>query len=136
MYQESPSVSESINSEQMFQHPIDIALEKCMLEDPSTNGAFQCLIKAYDQWDKELNRIYQNLKLKLESQGQAALKSAQLKWIEYRDKEFYLVNIIYPQDGAGRMSRNFNAARRVAIVKARVLELENYLKSRSPTSIE
>jgi uncharacterized protein YecT (DUF1311 family) len=126
-------VSEVINSEQIFQHPIDIALENCIAMDPSTNGVFQCLIKSYDKWDKELNRIYQSLKIKLEPQGQAALKFSQLEWIEYRDKEFDLVDIIYPQDGAGKMSRNFNAARRVAIVKARVLELESYLKSRSST---
>ena len=128
--------SELISSELIFQHPIDQELEDCIAEHPDTNGEFQCLVKAYGQWDEELNRIYKALKLKLDSLGQEALEASQLKWIEYRDKEFDLVNNIYPQDGAGRMSRNFNAARRAMIVKARVLELGHYLESRSSTSVE
>ena len=128
--------SELVSSELIFQHPIDKELEDCQSKNPSTNGEFKCLVEAYDQWDRELNRIFDDLNLKLDSQGQEALESAQLGWIEYREKEFELANNIYPKKGAGSMSRNFNAARRVAIVKARVLELERYLESKSSSSVQ
>ncbi|MBD2077478.1 DUF1311 domain-containing protein [Phormidium sp. FACHB-592] len=125
---------DSVSYELIFKHPIDRELEDCIAKNSSTNGEFQCVVKAYDRWDTELNRVYKNLKAKLGSQGQEALESAQLKWLEFRDKEFELVNNIYPQ-GAGSVSRNSNAYRRVAIVKNRVLEIERYLEYSSVEEI-
>ncbi|KAM3100347.1 lysozyme inhibitor LprI family protein [Phormidesmis sp. 146-12] len=111
-----------------LQDPIDKELEDCLGKNPSTSGQLNCLRRAYDQWDEELNRIYKELRQRLDFQGQEVLKAAQLKWIEYRDKEFALIDTLYSGQG-GTMQLVFNAARRVAIVKTRVSELHRYVDS-------
>jgi uncharacterized protein YecT (DUF1311 family) len=69
-------------------HPIDIALDKCIDKNPSTQGTVRCLDEAYKKWDAELNKNYKALTLKMDAKQKAALLAAQRKWIEYRDLEF------------------------------------------------
>lgn len=118
-----------------FQDPIDKELEDCLDKNQSTQGQVNCCRRAYDQWDEELNRIYRELRQRLDFQGQEVLKAAQLKWIEYRDKEFELIDNIYSGQG-GTIQLVFNAARRVELVKTRVSELHSYVKSIEQTNSE
>jgi uncharacterized protein YecT (DUF1311 family) len=46
----------------------------------------QCARASYETADKELNRVYQELKSSLNSQEQEELIDAELAWIEYRDQ--------------------------------------------------
>lgn len=46
----------------------------------------QCAQASYETADKELNRVYQELKSSLNSQEQEELIDAELAWIEYRDQ--------------------------------------------------
>jgi uncharacterized protein YecT (DUF1311 family) len=134
--------SVEVNTEQImlsggktFQDPIDQELENCLEKNPSTSGQLNCLRGAYDQWDEELNRIYKELRQRLDFQGQEVLKAAQLKWLDYRDKEFALIDAIYSGQG-GSMQLVFNVARRVAVVKTRVSELQRYVESTEQTDLE
>jgi Uncharacterized protein conserved in bacteria len=55
-------------------------------ENPKNDfDGLYCLIKLYQESDKELNDNYKNLVAKLDSQGKAALKEGQLAWIKDRN---------------------------------------------------
>ena len=43
-----------------------------------------CLSKLFVESDKELNDVYKELREKLNSDGQKALKETELRWIKYR----------------------------------------------------
>jgi len=111
---------------QVKKHPIDIWLEQCTAKDESTLGQTKCLGEAYEKWDAELNRVYKALAVKLPEAGRAALKTAQLAWLKFRDEEFNYLNALYdPLQGS--MYRVVKAADRVDVVRKRALELQSYL---------
>ena len=108
------------------EHRIDQALEDCIEKDSSTAGMAQCTYKAEEMWDSELNKIYQQLSASLDEKEKEALKKAQKNWIQYRDSEFDLIGTLYSKM-EGSMYIPMRAADRMEIVKARALELQNYL---------
>lgn len=109
------------------QHPIDIALQKCHdnTDNQTTHGMISCEETAAAQWDKELNNYYSKLGKILSADEKANLKASQLKWIEYRDKEFAFSDLMYG-NLEGTMWLPMAAARRCNIVRARALELKHY----------
>lgn len=54
-----------------------------------------CEITARQEWDVELNKYYKLLMSLLDSAGKEKLKIAQRQWIEFRDKEFEIINELY-----------------------------------------
>ena len=106
-------------------HPIDKFLDECMEKDMSTAGMVKCINEAYDKWDAELNRIYKLLIKNIDEKSAASLKSAQIEWIAFRDKEFKFIDDIYSKL-EGTMYIPMRAADRMEIVKKRVLELDAY----------
>jgi uncharacterized protein YecT (DUF1311 family) len=106
-------------------HPIDKAFEACTEKDPSTGGMVQCIDVAYKKWDQQLNRNYQALMAKLNPAGKAALKSAQLGWIGYRDKEFKLIDSIY-DTLEGSMYVPMRYDQKMQVVRNRALALATY----------
>lgn len=106
-------------------HPIDDRLTTCIDNDPTTVGMCECAMKAQEEWDAELNKYYQKLKGVLDANGQTALRDAQRKWLEYRDLEFKLAEA-YIGNMEGTMYRIILADKKMAIVKARALELKDY----------
>ena len=107
-------------------HPIDKALEACTDKNPSTGGESDCIEKAGEMWDQELNRAYNKLSGKLSPEGKQALKEAQVEWIKYRDAEFKLINTIY-SSRQGTMYAPMHASARTEVVKKRALEIQSYL---------
>ena len=97
-----------------------------MVRDHSTAGMTNCLFAAYDRWDEELNRLYGELRRRLKPEGQAALKAAQLEWLQYRDFEFALIDSIY-SGFSGTMYKPMRVEDRMNIVKNRVLELKSFI---------
>lgn len=62
-----------------------IAADPC--DNPQTQAAMtQCAINDYINEDIRLNQIYKTLRSQLTTQEKSQLKSAQLAWINYRDK--------------------------------------------------
>lgn len=108
------------------QHPIDIALDKCMDKNPSTHGMIGCLDEAYKKWDAELNKNYKALSLKMDTKQKAALLAAQRKWIEYRDLEFMTQKAVY-ETMQGTMFQPMAVNDRMEVVKKRALDLKSYL---------
>lgn len=121
-----PLVTTATYAQDEKSHPIDGSLGACIDKDPSTAGMVECLGKAYDMWDKELNRVYTDLARKLSPPARASLKTAQLEWIKYRDAEFKFLDSLY-SGLQGTMYIPMNADARMQIVKKRALELQNYL---------
>ena len=109
------------------EHSIDRSLNACLEKNMSTQGMNQCLGQAYDAWDKELNRVYNELARKLQPDARAALKTAQLDWLKFRDEEFKLIASIY-QSFEGTMYIPMQSNSRVQVVKSRTLALTSYLE--------
>jgi len=57
-------------------------------DEPTTASMSECGWEAEEAWDAELNKNYKALMAKLDKPEQEKLKSAQQKWIQYRDLEF------------------------------------------------
>jgi len=110
---------------QKYDHPIDKYIEDCMEKDMSTAGMVKCLNEAYDKYDNELNRLYKILMKELDEESAKELKSAQLEWIAFRDKEFKLIDAIYAKL-EGTMYIPMRVSDRIEIVKKRVLDFEAY----------
>jgi uncharacterized protein YecT (DUF1311 family) len=116
----------SAQEEKAKLHTIDKTLEACSNKNPSTAGERDCIEKAGEMWDRELNRAYNELSGKLNPKGRQALKEAQLEWIKYRDTEFKLIDTIH-STLEGTMYIPMHAFSRMEIVKKRALELQSYL---------
>ncbi|MBN2572231.1 MAG: DUF1311 domain-containing protein [Ignavibacteriales bacterium] len=107
-------------------HSIDIFLDNCVEENQTMSGSAYCYSEAQEKWDEELNRVYQELRSKLNANQNKVLKDAQLKWIVFRDAEFDLLDVVY-STLQGTIYLADLAYYKMVIVKNRVLELENYL---------
>lgn len=107
-------------------HMIDNILQQCMAKDSSNANMVNCHHEAYELWDAELNKVYNQLKVRLKPEQQKALKAAQLEWIRYRDLEFRLISSVH---GAfqGSMYTLIQAAERMDIVRERTLRLQSYV---------
>lgn len=120
------SCTVAFSQEPAERHPIDVALDKCMDKNPSTQGTVGCLDEAYKKWDAELNKNYKALTLKMNAKQKAALLAAQRKWIEYRDLEFKAQLSIY-ETMEGTMFQPMIVNDRMEVVKKRALDLKSYL---------
>ncbi|HEV2763050.1 MAG TPA: lysozyme inhibitor LprI family protein, partial [Pyrinomonadaceae bacterium] len=108
------------------EHPIDKTLRACEEQDPSTAGQVRCITAAQGMWDKELNRVYNELARRLAAPARQRLRAAQLAWISHRDAEFKLIDEVYA-NLEGTMYVPMQAHARMRVVKARALELAGYL---------
>jgi uncharacterized protein YecT (DUF1311 family) len=100
--------------------------EECLKKDRSTAWMTTCARKAYDAWDKELNRNYDALMKGFNAEEKEVLKIAQKKWLEHRDQEFKLIDAVFDKL-QGTMNITLRVNERVEIVKQRALKLQNYL---------
>ena len=111
-------------------HPLDGEIEKCMNDDPSTQGTIQCANMGKKKWDGELNRAYNELMKLLPKEGQALLRTAQRAWIPWRDSEYKLLGgvylTIYNNLDGGTMWLVANAIAEMDVVRERALELITY----------
>ena len=121
------SLSLYIQSEETSIHPIDKALAICLEADSSqtTAGMIKCTNLAIIEWDKELNNNYKLLMSILDPLEKEKLKSSQLKWIDFRDKELDFSNAVYNKL-EGTMWLVVRANRKLELVKNRAIELKEY----------
>lgn len=106
-------------------HPIDGFVNDCIARDNSPANLRNCLFVAYEKWDEELNRVYNELKGNLSEKQKAALKASQLKWLEYRDREFDFIDRLYPEKG--NANATLRAEDRLRMLRERVLALRGHL---------
>lgn len=112
------------------QSPIDKTTQACMDKNSSTLGMRECLDKAFKEWDKELNKVYNTLLKELSATGKENLKNSQKQWLTYRDAEFKAIGAIY--DLEGTLWPLTMATARNDVLKYRVLTLQGYLAGLHP----
>jgi uncharacterized protein YecT (DUF1311 family) len=107
-------------------HPIDKVLEACIEKDGSNAGIIDCTGKAYQAWDKELNKNYGALMRKLKPAQKEALKAAQLGWIKQRDVDFKFIDSIF-DTLEGTMYISMRIESKTELVKVRALQLKSFV---------
>mgnify|MGYP001772491557 CR=1 FL=1 len=115
----------ALAEEQEKKHPIDVWLEKCIEKDSSTAGMINCGVKAYDMWDKELNKVYQELMKKLSPEERKLLRESQRQWLKFRDAEFKVIDKIYDFPGGFYTTQRIGS--KIRIIRERALRLKEYL---------
>lgn len=80
----------------------------------------------YEKADKELNKVYNQLKKKLGTKDQAALITSQKDWIKFRDSNCKFKS--YPEGYGGVIADKMFADCRTQITLARTKELESLLR--------
>lgn len=103
---------------------IDSILRQCQDSVTSTYATISCLDDALDAWDKELNRVYKDVMQHLDEKNKELLKSAQRKWLEFRDQEFAFSNQFYDRQGKGWAYDRIY--RQMELTRTRVFELRKY----------
>lgn len=95
------------------------AEESC---DGGTYQMVECLGKLTAQWDKRLNKAYQDALKDAKPEQAAQLRAAQRRWVQYRD-----ANCLYYRLGEGSMARIDSADCFYRMTRGRAEELENGL---------
>lgn len=109
-------------------HPIDQQVNELLDKNQDTHGQIQAIGRGIELWDAELNRVYKELMNAYtgNEKAKAALKTAQLAWLKFRDAEHKHLSELYSiKDGS--MYRIFHNSDRMELIKARALELKSRL---------
>lgn len=109
------------------ENSIDKQESKCLDKKDISNAEMcNCSIKARESWDKELNKYYELLKVKLPKEAFNILKESQRQWIIYRDKEYLFISKFFYEVNEGTMWYAVAENKKKEIVQARAIELEEY----------
>lgn len=107
-------------------HPIDKAEQKCLDKSQSTADMLKCTYKAYDDWDKEMNKSYNLLMKKLPANQKSELLKAQKSWLAFRDTNQKFIKTSIWEGKEGTMFRPIAINEDVELVKQRALQLSSY----------
>ena len=88
----------------------------------------QYITETYDEWNRELNSVYQKIINEMNKSGnynsaKKHLIQAQREWIKFRDSSGEFKYYLIAGDTGGTMGINPQISEKVNIVKARVLHL-------------
>lgn len=108
-------------------HPVDVKVKKLEAKAESTADSMQVYAEGLELWDKEMNRVYAELRKLLTGKVAEALKESQRKWIVARDAEIAFINECYDQY-EGTMYRPMRAAAIMNLTRSRALELLHRLE--------
>lgn len=81
------------------EHPIDVIENACTDMAGDTLSYVDCYSQSLDAWDTELNRNYSKLMSVLDDAEQDAVRTAQRKWIEFRDAELKAIGLLSRRPG-------------------------------------
>jgi uncharacterized protein YecT (DUF1311 family) len=118
---------------------IDFAVDTCRIEriaskkmeiDYSTFGMSMAVDELNSQYDKLLNKYYQKLIAKLKGQDKDFLKQTQRNWIQFRDSEIKLINLLSEDkySGGGSMQMNIRSGLSLGLTKKRLIDLYQHLQ--------
>jgi uncharacterized protein YecT (DUF1311 family) len=108
-------------------HPLDVKVEKLSDEAKSTADSTGAYTKGLELWDREMNRVYQEMKKVLPEKSFAALKASQVQWLAYRDAQIAFINSCYDQY-EGTMFQPMRASAIMEVTRARALDLGKRLE--------
>ncbi len=107
---------------------IDEEYRKCLMKDTSYAVLADCSFKAYEKWDKELNKAYNKLIEKIKKEkNKEAMRQAQAAWRAYRDAEFNAYNYMFNQPGNEMAIMREEG--RIEVVRERTLQLRAYIEA-------
>ncbi len=109
-------------------HPLDVGLDHCMGEDPTTHGVLGCISRSHEAWDAELNRVWGELGEALPAETFTKLREAQRAWIGFRDAEWAALDAVYATM-QGSMFQVMHANDRMELTRKRVLALQGLLET-------
>lgn len=108
-----------------FEHPIDIELGKCIEKDSTNSGMINCGYIAIDDWNNEINKNLDNLKLILTPEQFVLIQDSQTKWEEYKNKELVtLKKLVFEHDG--RYYQVSYVTEHISLLKERATLLRYY----------
>jgi len=109
---------------------IETELQNCI--ETGEELPIECYIVAEEKWDKKLNEVYQTLKKKLPKESFEKLKTAQIAWVKFKEKEkenFDELHVI-AEDSMNYNAMNLGESigfKMYKITKDRTLDLISYL---------
>ena len=117
---------------------ISFTLDTCRIErmaseymkiDFSTAGMNNAVNEMNRQYNQLLNTYYQKLLAKLKDADKEKLKQAQRNWIQFRDSELELINLLSEDRylGGGTIQTNRRSAGSLYLTKKRLIEMFHYL---------
>lgn len=120
---------ENVQTDNSKQHPIDLAVQKCM-EDKNytTYGMSQCVDDSIDEWNKEIEKYIKLLKNTLPSKSYELLTVSQEKWSEYKKAQTDFNNNAVAQK-SGTIYINITSGLNAYIVEQRAKDLEDLYKT-------
>jgi len=108
--------------------PSDTIAQQLNCDNPGSNVEYkECARRAYEQADRQLNQVYQQLRSKLSSAERKQLTDAELAWIQFRDKNCSFE--VYPSRG-GTGYGGFLSSCLERMTRERTADLERYLEER------
>ena len=115
----------SAQTETKKEDHIDTEYKACLTKDTTCANISICAFTAYGKWDKEMDKAYNKLLKSLKKEkDKTALKQSQAAWKAYRDATFRSYDNMF--DRTGDKWCQLRHDDRIAIVRARTLQLRNY----------
>lgn len=107
--------------------PIDAEIEWLESKDPSTAGMVQAASRGCELWDRELNRVYQELLKEIAAAEREKLRSSQRAWVTFRDANRESIGGVYGA-AKGTMYRPMAVYAELNVIKARAQQLRTLLE--------
>lgn len=108
--------------------PGDTIAQQVNCNNPGSNVEYkECARRAYEQADQRLNQVYRQLTSRLGSAERKELTSAQLAWIQFRDKNCSF-EVYRSRGGTGHGGFLSECLERTT--RQRTTDLERYLEDR------
>ena len=130
-----PQYSSAADEGAEEKHPIDLKIGKLADDANSTAESTDAYEQGLKLWDKELNRVYQELKKTLPEKSFAVLKDSQVQWLAYRDAQIAFINSCYDQYD-GTMYIPMRASAIMEVTRSRALELKHRLDVHKEAAIK
>jgi uncharacterized protein YecT (DUF1311 family) len=121
MRQETPS-----------EHPIDKKIAALLKKATLTHESVAVYEQGYKLWDAELGKLYTKLMARLPKAQKATLAASQSAWLAYREKDLRFAADFH-SSLPGTIWNVTRASFRLDFVKARALELEEFLDNLDQT---
>ena len=106
--------------------PLDAALDACLAkpEGASTPGMVDCTGEAIREWDKRLNKVYQQVMAGLDPKSRELVRASQRRWVAFREAEHEAMGGPWRQDKGTIIRVMVNAD--LSAIKERVQEAQLY----------
>lgn len=108
-------------------HPVGAKVDALLAHTKCTGDDTFGTSMATQMWDDELNRVYRELKGKLDATDAKTLQDAQRKWMAWRDAEFKITDSLYGEQ-PGTMFQPMTEQHKLGIVRSRAMDLQHWLE--------